>query len=532
MKIAKPFTKFVIAMLLLPASLQAKEITIKDNITGRSGAATNSLNNQVNPGRQILLSQHNFASKTQVTRFQMLSSTALTTANSFRYVVRALDAPNVELFSGTATRTSRTLYTAITQGGNNTNLDEFSIVGLTLDPGTYYFGVHSSDGNAYQSIASTGAGAEKLLAENGGTPFLAGADFLLYTALFGMTAIVEKLNSFAEQTSIAFETIPVNSSLVNSAGMLMNDQINQRLSALRNNAQTSSNEGVSRAALYGGGNGDDSIFNNLRFWIDGNFADLDRDTSSSFSGYDSTSSGGQLGIDFAITPSLSFGMSYGRTDMETGISGNLGNSDVTGNHFSVYAQHIATNGVYANLVYSYEDYDLDLERSAGSAGRATASTDSNAHNVQAAVGYLFPSRGAFSYSVEARANYSDIHVDGYSETGAIGGSLAVTGQNTEALSASVGLDMRYDLGKFQPYAGVFYEYSELSFDDISIALTSDASFSSTQGIDTSDGEQVNFDIGFDYLISDDVAMNAGYSTSFFNSSSENHSLFLGLSYSL
>lgn len=175
--------------MMFPALAQAQEVNIKDNITGFDSAATNSLNNQTAGagGRQILLTQHTFAQRAQVTRFfQVSSSTTVPVANGFSYAVRSLAAPNTLLFSGTATRINRTVYPNVTLAGNNTNLDEFQITGLTLDPGTYYFTVHASDGNAYQVAAHSSLATEPLLAENGGVPFLAGANFHLYTSLFAI----------------------------------------------------------------------------------------------------------------------------------------------------------------------------------------------------------------------------------------------------------------------------------------------------------------------------------------------------------
>ncbi len=177
--------------LLISASANAQEVIIKDNITGLAEAATNSLNNQTAGagGRQILLTQHTISQKTQITKFRLLSSsTAAPAANGFSYSVRRLNTPFAEIFSGTATRTGQTTYTDVTLTGNNTNLDEFQITGLVLDPGTYYFTVHASDGNAYQVAAhsASAGGVEPLLAENGGVPFLAGANFHLYTTLFGI----------------------------------------------------------------------------------------------------------------------------------------------------------------------------------------------------------------------------------------------------------------------------------------------------------------------------------------------------------
>ena len=167
-------------------SVFAQEVIIKDNITGHDGAATNSLNNQTGPQRQVLLFPLEIEQTIEITRVRQLSdSTVVSPANGFSYAVREVQTPFQLISSGTANRINQTEYTAVTVAGNNTNLDEFTISGLTLGPGSYFFSVHSSDGNPYRSPASTVDDPELLLADSGGTPFLAGAQFHLYAQVFG-----------------------------------------------------------------------------------------------------------------------------------------------------------------------------------------------------------------------------------------------------------------------------------------------------------------------------------------------------------
>ncbi|WP_299769492.1 hypothetical protein [uncultured Pseudoteredinibacter sp.] len=108
-----------------------------------------------------------------------------TTATTFEYAIRNVDAPYSLVETGSATLTSRSVYTDVTIAGNNTNLDEFTLTTSQLPPGTYYMSVHASDGNSYQSIANSGGAVGPLLAENGGVPFLAGANFHMYVSFFG-----------------------------------------------------------------------------------------------------------------------------------------------------------------------------------------------------------------------------------------------------------------------------------------------------------------------------------------------------------
>ena len=492
--------------LSLPLALQAMEFTIKDNITGFDSAATNSLNNQTAGagGRQILLTQHTFTQQTEVTRFLQLSNSTLATANAFSYSVRELNTPFTELFTGTAIRTDRSLYSNVTIAGNDTNLDEFSIVGLTLDPGTYYFAVHASDGNTYQSAASTGLAAGPLLAENGGLPFLAGSNFHMYTALFGRLSSAAIL---AEQTNFAFNTIPVNATLISFAERTSFSNINLRLQTLKGDYSAASGYGAT-----GTNAGDKSPTNSARLWTEGNFANLEHDVSSSISGYDGDSTSGQIGVDLAYRPDLVVGVAYGYSKTETDLDDDLGSTDITGNQISVYAQQNLGDSFFASYVYSYESYELDLERDAGSLGTAEASPDAGAQTLQASVVYEFSLNEKYQAAVEGSLRYSRIDIDSYDESGAGAGSLSVAGQDSKNTSASVGGSIRYRTGQLAPYASLSYEYNKLNFDDIDVALVQDPAQSSSQDVSDNSDNYWSLDTGLDYLINADSTFRVGLKT--------------------
>ncbi|MBG6207666.1 outer membrane autotransporter protein [Labrenzia sp. EL_126] len=541
---------------LLSCSSQAQETVVKDKITGFSSAATNSLNNQTAGagGRQILLTQYTFTQQTQVTRFVQLSNSTITGANGFSYSVRALASPYAVLTTGAATRTARTIYSNVTLGGNNTNLDEFSISGLTLDPGTYWIAVHASDGNSYQVAANTGDDPEPLLAENGGVPFLAGSNFHMYTTLYGIGLFNA---TFDEQKNIAFNTIPANVSQVNSISSLTLSLINRRLSRLQNDKYL-----AARAGAVASPNGyfDDTYLNQyadspsgsspfpdvaigtsgdpgttgtpgrIRVWSEGSFVSIDQGSTGSFSGYDGNLVGGQLGVDIDITKSLALGVAYGRNYTDTDYVDDLGNTQSNSDHFSAFAQYIHENGFYSSLVYSYGHFDLDLDRNAGSSGTAKASTNAGAHSVQGTIGYRFPPMKAFTTSVESRLWYTNINVDGYTEGSAGSGSLSIDEQNSDNVSVSVGFSTRYNHGNFSPYVSVFYQYNNLDLGDATVSLIQDPSLTATQQYVGNDGGSVNFDLGLDYAFGGGFTAGANYATSLSDGDLTYHGLNFALNY--
>ncbi|MET1416017.1 autotransporter outer membrane beta-barrel domain-containing protein [Roseibium sp. HPY-6] len=529
---------------------------MKDKITGFNSPATNSLNNQTAGvgGRQILLTQYTFTRQTQVTRFVQLSNSTVTGANGFSYSVRALASPFAELTSGTATRTGSTVYSNVTLGGNNTNLDEFSISGLTLEAGTYWIAVHASDGNAYQVAANSGEDPEPLLADSGGVPFVAGSNFHMYTILYGINPFSA---TFDEQKSIAFNTIPVNVSQVNSISSLTLALLNRRLSRLQNNkflaartgavtgltgyfddtylsgyeADSSGSSPFPDAALGTNGSLDSAERpGRIRVWSEGSFVSIEHGTTGSFDGYDGTLIGGHLGADIDITESLAVGLAYGRNYTDTDYVDDLGNTQSNSDHFSAFAQYIHENGFYSNLIYSYGHFDLDLDRNAGTSGAAKASTHAGAHSVQGTVGYRFPPVKAFTTSVESRLWYTNINVDGYSESNAGSGSLSVDEQNADNVSVAVGFNARYNHGNFSPYLSVFYQYNNLDLGDATISLLQDPSLTATQQYIGNDGGSVNLDIGLDYAFGGGLSLGANYATSLSDGDLEYHGLNLALNY--
>nr|WP_319387134.1 autotransporter outer membrane beta-barrel domain-containing protein [uncultured Roseibium sp.] len=483
-----------------------------------------------------------------------LSNSTLTGANGFSYSVRALASPYAELFTGTATRTNRTVYSNVTLSGNNTNLDEFSISGLTLDPGTYWIAVHASDGNTYQVAANTGDDPEPLLAENGGLPFLAGTNFHMYTTLYGIALFSA---TFDEQKNIAFNTIPANVSQVNSISSLTLSLLNRRLSRLQNEKYLAARDGaiaspngyfdetyLSQYAEPSSGNTtfpDTAIGTNgnpgaanmpgrIRVWSEGSFVSIDQGSTGSFSGYDGNLAGGQLGADIDITNSIALGVAYGRNYTDTDYVDDLGNTQSNSDHFSAFAQYINENGFFSSLVYTYGHFDLDLDRNAGSSGTAKASTNAGAHTVQGTIGYRFPSVKAFTTRVESRLWYTNINVDGYTEGNAGSGSLSVDQQNSDSVSVSVGFNTRYNHGNFSPYVSVFYQYSNLDLGNATVSLIQDPSLTATQQYVGNDGGSVNFDVGLDYAFGGGLTVGANYGTSLSNGDLQYHGLNLALSY--
>lgn len=181
----------ILTFILLHTNTQAfgQEVTLEDRTTGFSAAASDSFSNQAaGSGRLILFTEITISNPTRITKAMNVSNSTVAAANMYEYAIRSSTSPYGLIDSGPATRISRTSYTNVTHGGNNTNLDEFSFNSIQLQPGLYYIGVYSSDGINYDSIAHTSGDLGPVLAENGGTPFFAPTNYHMFVSYFGIEA--------------------------------------------------------------------------------------------------------------------------------------------------------------------------------------------------------------------------------------------------------------------------------------------------------------------------------------------------------
>ncbi|WOJ96804.1 hypothetical protein R0137_16385 [Congregibacter brevis] len=174
-------------------------INVKDNISSSVGSdVTGSFNQQILPGRQIIMTPITLNQPTSITRVVQRSNQTLTSTSAFAYFIHEPSPPYAFLESGPATLDTRASTSDITLTGANTNRDEFSLATSVLPPGDYFFGVAGNDSQSYQLIGSTvGPGREPLLAESGGAPFIAGTDIRLF------------MNIFGAQTPTDVKTVPV-----------------------------------------------------------------------------------------------------------------------------------------------------------------------------------------------------------------------------------------------------------------------------------------------------------------------------------
>ncbi|WP_299768831.1 IPTL-CTERM sorting domain-containing protein [uncultured Pseudoteredinibacter sp.] len=158
---------------------------LDERITGFDGAANTLQVQHVGPPRQIGFTPLTITSPTVITRIEQLSDSTPSMATSYEYAIRSNVAPYNLIESGPATLANRSTYANVTVGGNDSNLDQFTLTTSQLAPGTYFIAVYSSDGaNAYNVISNTLVGdLRDLVSDSGGAPILV-TGFHIYIRFF------------------------------------------------------------------------------------------------------------------------------------------------------------------------------------------------------------------------------------------------------------------------------------------------------------------------------------------------------------
>jgi len=156
-------------------------------------------------------------------------------------------------------------------------------------------------------------------------------------------------------------------------------------------------------------------------------------------GYDLSSGGFTVGVDYKVCPNFAVGLSAGYV----GISSDLndgGRVSVNGGKLGLYATTFA-GGWYADVAVDggYSSYDMHR---AGFEGTARGSTDGGDLNVLFGTGYDFK-KGAFTFGPTATFNYTYVGVGGFDERGSLA-PLRFGSQGQDSLRSAFGFKASYD----------------------------------------------------------------------------------------
>ena len=156
-------------------------------------------------------------------------------------------------------------------------------------------------------------------------------------------------------------------------------------------------------------------------------------------GYDITTGGFTLGVDYKVCPGFAVGLSAGYAGTGADLS-NHGRVWVNGGKLGLYATAYA-GGFYADVAVTGSVNSYDTRRTA-LRGDARGSTDGSELNVLFATGYDWK-KGALTIGPTASFQYTYMSLDGFTERGSLA-PLAIRNGSGESLRTALGFKASYD----------------------------------------------------------------------------------------
>jgi outer membrane autotransporter protein len=156
-------------------------------------------------------------------------------------------------------------------------------------------------------------------------------------------------------------------------------------------------------------------------------------------GYDVTSGGFTLGVDYKVCPNFAVGVMAGYTGTDADLT-NGGDVRINGGKLGLYATTFV-GGWYADVAVTggYNSYDTKRHALQGT---ARGSTDGGELNVLVGTGYDWKI-GALSIGPTATFNYTLVGLDGFTERGSLA-PLNIASRNAESVRTTVGFKTSYD----------------------------------------------------------------------------------------
>jgi outer membrane autotransporter protein len=156
-------------------------------------------------------------------------------------------------------------------------------------------------------------------------------------------------------------------------------------------------------------------------------------------GYDLTSGGFTLGVDYKVCPNFAIGIAAGYTGTTADLTDH-GRVWVNGGKFGLYATTFA-GGWYADVAAfgGYNSYDT---RRSAIQGDARGDTDGGEVDALFGTGYDFKS-GGFTFGPTGSFNYTYVGMNGFTENGSLA-PLNVHSGNADSLRTAFGAKVSYD----------------------------------------------------------------------------------------
>ena len=163
--------------------------------------------------------------------------------------------------------------------------------------------------------------------------------------------------------------------------------------------------------------------------------------TSNARGYDLTTGGFTIGVDYRVTPNFVIGLNTGYARTSADLTDN-GRVTVDGAKLGLYATYFTGTGFYADAAVSggYNSYDT---RRSALQGTAYGSTKGGEFNALFATGYDWKT-GGLSIGPTASVQYTNVSLDSFREHGSLA-PLNIANQSGESLRTALGMKASYDI---------------------------------------------------------------------------------------
>ncbi|MDF2447052.1 MAG: outer rane autotransporter [Moraxellaceae bacterium] len=311
------------------------------------------------------------------------------------------------------------------------------------------------------------------------------------------TALVAALNSASDAGAVADILEQVGPALTGAAA-----QATRQAGAGASNAITA-RIGETRGAASG------DAFTQNALWIKPFLGMAEQDGGNGVSGYDVDTTGYVIGIDGDVTDTMRVGVAVATASSE--VDGDAAGVDIDTTQLTVYSSYVLGNAINVDADLSYGSNGYDSSRKIGFAGsRAVGTFDGTQLALGVTVGKAFKMSETTSLTPSLLLRYSQVEIDGYTETGAGAFNLTVADSDEDTILALAKADYALKLNgnaTFLASFGVGMDTADTASATAQLGGTG-ATFVSN-GVEP-ESTLITAGIGYRYVTAKNLEINAAY----------------------
>lgn len=248
---------------------------------------------------------------------------------------------------------------------------------------------------------------------------------------------------------------------------------------------------------------------------DVSYAGGNRDRQFYASGYDYTSTGGYLGVEYRFDPNWRVGGVFGYAQPEVKLGVQDARNRIDAFQFAGYGSYADAHW-FADAIVAYGRHELSLERR-GIIDMIRGSTHADVFTAAAKTGYLFDA-GKLRVGPIASLQYSYATIQGYTETGDVLLTMMVDRQTLDSLTGDAGVQFRYPLqlgsGIYTPFVNLTAAHDFLGGHSVTTTLVTAPLLPILTPVSADGGTYGRVAAGVSALVTDKVSATVTGTTSF------------------